>query len=381
MTNDRQSDMSHDELRRTQPYSPWPHRVAITLCCVTFPLIWVGGLVTTYDAGMAVPDWPTTFGYNLFAYPWKTWLFGPFDLFIEHGHRLLGATVGFIAIGLLITVFRCDRRPWMRYAAIAMLAFVVVQGVLGGVRVRLDERSVAMIHACFGLASFAFSAAMATFTSRSWHDGVRTFSAKQLGDTRLFRIAVLVAGITYIQVVLGALLRHIPVVAAPGVFRAAVWLHIIFGMAVVAHVVMLAIRLRPSRNDLPTIRRRVHVLSLLVMIQVALGASTWVLKYGWPAWFADQSFAAGFVIQANSMLQALITTLHVAVGALILSLSVVIAIRLARFQHFAAEVQRAPMKPIQATARDIRNLNGERAAIALAAARSPLGNSCVDFVS
>jgi hypothetical protein len=53
--------------------SPWPHRVAILLACAVFPLIWVGGLVTTTDAGMAVPDWPTTYGYNMFLYPWQTW--------------------------------------------------------------------------------------------------------------------------------------------------------------------------------------------------------------------------------------------------------------------------------------------------------------------
>src|SRR5437588_9980427 len=79
--------------RSTQArHSPWPHRLAIALALVTFPLIWVGGLVTTYDAGMAVPDWPGTYGYNLLRYPWQTWLAGPWDLFIEHGHRLLGAT-------------------------------------------------------------------------------------------------------------------------------------------------------------------------------------------------------------------------------------------------------------------------------------------------
>ena len=81
-----------------------PHRWAVGGACATFPLIWVGGLVTKYDAGMAVPDWPSTFGYNLFLYPWTTWLFGPWDLFIEHGHRLLGALVGMLTIGLLISV-------------------------------------------------------------------------------------------------------------------------------------------------------------------------------------------------------------------------------------------------------------------------------------
>ena len=83
-----------DRLTIAQPRSPWPHRLAVLLVCATFPLIWVGGLVTTYDAGMAVPDWPTTYGYNLFLYPWQTWLAGPWDLFIEHGHRLLGSLGG-----------------------------------------------------------------------------------------------------------------------------------------------------------------------------------------------------------------------------------------------------------------------------------------------
>src|SRR5262245_9405091 len=96
----------------------WPHRWAVLLVCATFPLIWCGGLVTTYDAGMAVKDWPNTYGYNLFLYPWQTWIFGPWDLFIEHGHRLLGALVGLLAIGLTISVFRCDPRPWMRTVAL-----------------------------------------------------------------------------------------------------------------------------------------------------------------------------------------------------------------------------------------------------------------------
>src|SRR4029077_11054524 len=80
--------------------SPWPHRLALLLASATFPLLWVGGLVTSYDAGMAVPDWPTTYGYNLFLYPWQSWVLGPWDLFIEHGHRLFGAAVGLLSIAL-----------------------------------------------------------------------------------------------------------------------------------------------------------------------------------------------------------------------------------------------------------------------------------------
>ena len=74
--------------------SLWSHRWAVALSCATFPLLWVGGLVTTTDSGMAVPDWPNTYGYNLFLYPWETWITGPWALFLEHSHRLIGATVG-----------------------------------------------------------------------------------------------------------------------------------------------------------------------------------------------------------------------------------------------------------------------------------------------
>src|SRR5579885_1906450 len=123
--------------------SPLPHRLAMVLCCATFPLIWVGGLVTTYKAGMAVPDWPTTYGYNLFLYPWQTWLFGPWDLFIEHGHRLLGAVVGMLTLALAGCIWRLDGRPWMRWLALAAVGRVIFQGVLGGMRVRLDARLLA----------------------------------------------------------------------------------------------------------------------------------------------------------------------------------------------------------------------------------------------
>ena len=82
----------------------------MVLACATFPLVWVGGLVTTTDAGMAVPDWPNTYGYNMFLYPWQTWLAGPWDLFVEHGHRLLAATVGHADDRLLVVFVRLDER-------------------------------------------------------------------------------------------------------------------------------------------------------------------------------------------------------------------------------------------------------------------------------
>src|SRR3954470_18775586 len=98
--------------------NPWPHRLAVALALVTLPLIGVGGLVTTYDAGMAVPDWPGTYGRNLLLFPFSKWVAGPFDLFIEHGHRLLGATAGVIAIGLVVSAFATRQTAVVRWLSV-----------------------------------------------------------------------------------------------------------------------------------------------------------------------------------------------------------------------------------------------------------------------
>jgi len=149
------------------------------LAAVTFPLIWVGGLVTTYDAGMAVPDWPGTYGYNLLLYPVETWIAGPWDLFIEHGHRLLGVVAGMLNIALVLAVFRWDRRVWMRYFSLGALAAVILQGCLGGFRVLLDDRQLAMLHGCAGPAFFAVCVALCVVTSRTWRESAAGGAASE----------------------------------------------------------------------------------------------------------------------------------------------------------------------------------------------------------
>lgn len=315
--------------------SPWPHRLAVLLCCATFPLIWVGGLVTTYDAGMAVPDWPTTYGYNLFLYPWQTWLFGPFDLFIEHGHRLLGAAVGIIAISFVGSVFLCDKRSWMRFAATGALALIITQGILGGARVRMDDRGLAMSHALFGLATFAYLAAMAVVTSRYWK--LATAARKATSSSRkLQRLSYLTAAIVYVQIVLGALLRHMPAGASHQFFRFAVLFHLFLAAAVLVHAILLIRVILREHREVPQFTRGGWILVGLVISQVALGGGTWVLKYGWPGWLSELPWAATYTVQANSLLQGVVTTAHVAVGALILSQSVVLSLRAARFFRSAA---------------------------------------------
>lgn len=311
--------------------STWPHRLAVLLVCATFPLIWVGGLVTTYDAGMAVPDWPTTYGYNLFLYPWQTWLLGPWDLFIEHGHRLLGALVGVITIGFVAAVFRCDERRWLRRAALVALGLVIFQGILGGARVLLDERQLAMIHGCVGPLFFAYCVALAVVTSRRWKEA----TAKNVDDraSRLHRVSLLTMLFSYLQLVIGAQLRHVSVMASPNAFRVAVLFHLVVAAVVLFHVFQLLTVVLSDYRSAAALRCPAIVLSCLIVMQLALGAGTWVVKYGWPEFMAQFQFAAAHTVHAKSMLQALVVTAHVATGSLILGFTVALfarSIRLVR---------------------------------------------------
>jgi cytochrome c oxidase assembly protein subunit 15 len=317
----------------------------VLLVCTTFPLIWIGGLVTTYKAGMAVPDWPNTYGYNLFLYPWKTWLNGPWDLFIEHGHRLWGAAVGMVTIALVVSVWLHDDRRWLRACSFAALAAVIFQGLLGGLRVRIDEILLARVHGCFGPAFFAFATALAVFTSRWWREAQAASSANAAAGSviasglavsgGLARLAGVTALLAYVQVVLGSLLRHVPAGTGPAAFRTAVWAHLLMAAVVSIHILLLAAKTWRLQVGDGALVRPVFALVGLLIAQLSLGASTWVVKYGWPAWFADSSFAPGggllgFTVAAGSRLQAWITTLHVAFGSLILATAVMTAVRMAR---------------------------------------------------
>ena len=336
-------------------FRPWPHRIAVALCCATFPLIWAGGLVTTYDAGMAVPDWPSTYGYNLWLYPWSTWFFGPWDLFIEHGHRLLGTLVGMLSIVFLITVYRSERRPWMRQLAWLALAGVLTQGALGGARVLLDDRLIAMIHGIVGPTFFAFCAALAVVTSRYWHDCPRSgVLAFQDGESRhsasaerrsrgsaaplpalgasilgsgLHRLAVFTVGLAFLQLLLGAQLRHVPIMSSPGQFRAFVFFHLIIAVALLVHALLLAGTTMFGWRRMTSLTVPAVFVVVFVGLQFVLGPATWVVSYGWPHWFSEMPFAAGHTVQAKTVSQAMIVTAHVAVGSLVLASSVVAAMR------------------------------------------------------
>ena len=307
--------------------SPWPHRWAVVLACATFPLVWVGGLVTTTDAGMAVPDWPSTYGYNMFLYPWQSWLAAPWDLFVEHGHRLLGAAVGMLTIGLVAALWWRDDRRWIRQLGIVALLLVIFQGVLGGMRVLLDERTLAMLHGCTGPLFFALAVALVVFTSRTWRDSSSSFQGGARGGGAQVRtLAVVTATLVYLQLLLGAVVRHVPVAAEPTVFAAAVKFHLAMAAVLTFHVGWLVWSVMRSCRSVRPLAALAWLLAGLMIVQLLLGAGTWVVKYSVPYWAREWLSPGGFTVQADGWLQTHVITAHVAVGSLMLATSVSLAL-------------------------------------------------------
>jgi cytochrome c oxidase assembly protein subunit 15 len=321
--------------------SPWPHRWAVALACATFPLVWVGGLVTTTDAGMAVPDWPNTYGYNLFLYPWQTWLAAPWDLFVEHGHRMLAATVGLITIGMLVVFMRLERRNWVRGMGFAALGLVVFQGALGGMRVLLDERTLAMLHGMTGPLFFGLTVALVVFTSQSWQSGTSADSqATTLSCNQIRAIATVTAVLAYLQIVLGAVLRHVPVDAQPSAFLLAVKFHLFLAGILTLHIALLVgFVLSRARHARP-LNRLAVILVALVGLQLVLGVATWLEKYSVPNWATGWISHSAVVIRDGGWLQTNIITAHVATGSALLGTAVALALYAHRLLSSTATIQR-----------------------------------------
>jgi cytochrome c oxidase assembly protein subunit 15 len=299
------------------------------MACATFPLIWVGGLVTTYQAGMAVPDWPNTYGYNLFLYPLSTWFAGPFDLFIEHGHRLLGAIVGFIAVALVVSVFITQQSTHLKILAVVALLGVCLQGALGGMRVLLDERTLAMIHACAGPAFFAFAAALAMITSIHWKAPSRP--ATDAHAARIQRLAIFTTLLVFLQLLLGAQLRHTPVDAGTTFFRTALFFHLFVAAALVLHAVLLLRAVVKSQTASPVLLFHASTLVGLMLLQLALGGGSWVVKYGFPQWLGEHVWTSGYTVTRENFFNSLVVTSHVGIGSAILAVSLSITLRALHF--------------------------------------------------
>jgi len=144
---------------------PWLHRFAVFTAAATLALICFGGLVTSHGAGLAVPDWPNTYGYNLFFFPISKWVGG---IFYEHTHRLAGAGVGLLTLILAAWLWRKEARAWVRWLGVLAFAGVVVQGVLGGLRVVLLKDQLGIVHGAAAQLFFMLVCLIALATSRWW---------------------------------------------------------------------------------------------------------------------------------------------------------------------------------------------------------------------
>ncbi len=177
------------------------HWLAIISTLSVLGLIGSGGLVTSHEAGMAVPDWPNSFGYNMFLFPISHWVGG---VFFEHTHRLIASLVGLLTIGLCLATWLIDDRRWVKWLASVAVLAVVVQGVLGGLRVTEHNALLGLFHGCLAQSFLALMATLALVTSPFWSRlGPSGSAARQL---RI--LSVLVTGMIFAQLVLGAAMRH-----------------------------------------------------------------------------------------------------------------------------------------------------------------------------
>lgn len=185
-------------------HNPWLHRLAFLTAIATLVLIGVGGLVTSKGVGMSVPDWPTTYGYNMFLFPISKWQGG---IFWEHTHRLAASAVGLLTAVFAILLWVKESRPWLRWLGVIAFFAVVLQGVLGGLRVVLFKDEIGIFHAALAQSFLVLLCAIALFTSRWWENLPATL-AHRVDHKNLRRLLLIGASLIFAQLVLGATMRH-----------------------------------------------------------------------------------------------------------------------------------------------------------------------------
>jgi cytochrome c oxidase assembly protein subunit 15 len=278
----------------------------------TFLLVIAGGLVTSTGSGLSVPDWPTTYGQNMFTFPPSRWVGG---IRFEHTHRLIAATVGMLTVAFAAWAFAARAPRTVRRLSAAAVAVVVAQGVLGGLTVRyLLPTPISVGHACLAQAFFALTLVIAIVTSKAWRES-------DAGAGGSIAPGAAAAAAIFAQLVLGAWMRHSDAGLAipdfptsfghlvPDHWSARIAVHFAhrFGaLAVAATVFSAALAVRKTREDAAP-RRLAAAMSLLVPAQMALGAfSIWTRK------------------------AVPVTVAHQTLGAVLLALSVALAMTLSR---------------------------------------------------
>ena len=180
------------------------HRFSKFLVACTVLLILAGSLVTSHDAGLSVPDWPTSYGWNMFTFPPSMWVA---NILYEHGHRLIASGVGFLAIIMAVWLWVAEPRRWLRWFGLATLGSVVAQGLLGGLTVLFFlPAAISTAHAGLAEIFFCMTVAIAIFTSPGWIAGYEASSARVGAGVR--RLATGATILIYAQILVGATMRH-----------------------------------------------------------------------------------------------------------------------------------------------------------------------------
>lgn len=263
------------------PFSFRPpfHLFAVVMAAATFLLIIAGGLVTSTGSGLAVPDWPLSFGR----------FFPPMvgGVFYEHGHRLIAGTIGFLTLGMTAWVWRRPFSQTVRAVVSAALGTVILQALLGGLTVLLRlPPAVSIAHACLGQIFFCLMASLALVTSERWNH-----PAQAAPETlKLRRLGAMTIGFIFLQLILGATLRHT---------GSLLHVHMLGAALVAVHVILFARRL--LSESLPLAEGQMAGIALLVLlgVQLYLGIMAW------------------------RQLSVVVATAHVATGALLLASTVV----------------------------------------------------------
>ena len=303
------------------PYNRGHHLLAVVLACWTFLLIIAGALVTSNDAGLSVPDWPTSFG-SWYKIPK---LVG--GVKFEHTHRMIAQVAGLLTIMLAVWTWRAEKRRWMRVLGFAALGTVIAQGVLGGITVLFYlPPAVSSAHAALAQTFFCIAVAMALFTGRKWVEEQPRVEFDQRRPS-LFTLTLLSIFVLYVQLILGAMFRH---------HGLSWWPHVVHAVVVSFVLAWTAVRALSVYSNIEAVRRPAILMLALVITQLCLGFTAFLTRVAW-----------GRDAVQPELPMVVSTVAHVAVGALLLATTVILAIEVWRhvpvaFEERLRHVQRDP---------------------------------------
>ena len=285
------------------------------MACVTLLLIVAGALVTSNDAGLSVPDWPTTFG-SIYKMPHMVG-----GVKFEHGHRMVAEFVGLLTIALAFWTWRAEHRRWLRILAVAAVGTVIVQGVLGGLTVLFYlPATVSSAHAAVAQTFFCIAVCIAMFAGRQWVEETPQVEI----DTRrpsLFTLTLLSIFVLYVQLILGAMFRH------KGMSW---WPHVVHAAVVAIVLTWTSIRALSVYSRIEAVKKPAILLLSLLVTQLCLGFAAFLTRMAW-----------GKDSLQPELPMVISTVAHVAVGALLLATTVVLSIQVWRHVPVAFE-ERAP---------------------------------------